>query len=94
MKQFKETFMNIWIIEEDPNMLYDMEEEENYEEKQGLPHDSIEEREHEEVSHEDEVMIFSPPIDEVIQTSIPPAQEEESVVSHFPFQFFDDAFVL
>jgi hypothetical protein len=37
------------------------------------------------VSHEDEVMIFSHRFDEVIQAPIPPAQEEENVVSHFPF---------
>jgi hypothetical protein len=43
------------------------------------------------VSHEDEVLVFAPPFDEVIQASIPPAQEEENVVSHFPFQVFDDA---
>jgi hypothetical protein len=62
-------------------------------EEQELSHDStednkdlIEEREPEEVSHEDEVMVFAPPFDEVIQASIPPAQEEENVVSHFPFQ--------
>jgi hypothetical protein len=42
------------------------------------------------VSHEDEVLV-SPPFDEVIQASTPPTQEEENVVSHFPFQVFDDA---
>jgi hypothetical protein len=37
------------------------------------------------------VLVSAPPFDEVIQASIPPAQEEENVVSHFPFQDFDDA---
>jgi hypothetical protein len=32
----------------------------------------------EEPPHEDEVLVFSPPFDEVIQASIPPAQEEEN----------------
>jgi hypothetical protein len=36
---------------------------------------------------------ISPPFDEVIQASIPPAQEEKNVVSYTPFQVFDvDAF--
>jgi len=43
------------------------------------------------VSHEDEVLMSAPPYDEVIRASIPPAQEEEDLVSHFPFQNFDDA---
>jgi hypothetical protein len=37
------------------------------------------------------VLVFEPPFDEVIQSSIPPAQEEENVVSHFPFQILNDA---
>jgi hypothetical protein len=45
----------------------------------------------EEPPHEDEVLVFAPPFDEVIQASIPPAQEEENVVSYFPFQILDDA---
>jgi hypothetical protein len=32
----------------------------------------------------------APPSDEAIQEPIPPAQEEEDEVSHFPFQVFDD----
>jgi hypothetical protein len=36
--------------------------------------------------HEDEVLVFSPPFDEFIQDSIPPAHEEENAVSYFPFQ--------
>jgi hypothetical protein len=43
------------------------------------------------ICHEDEVMVSAPPFDEVIQASIHPTQEEENVVSHFPFQVFDDA---
>jgi hypothetical protein len=45
----------------------------------------------EEASHEDEVMISAPPFDEVIQAFVTPAQEEENMVSRFPFQDFDDA---
>jgi hypothetical protein len=45
----------------------------------------------EEAPHEDEVFFFSPPFLEVIQDSNPPAQEEENVVSYFPFQILDDA---
>jgi hypothetical protein len=37
------------------------------------------------------VLVSTPPFDEVIQASIPPTHEEENVVSHFPFQDFDDA---
>jgi hypothetical protein len=32
----------------------------------------------------------APPSDEAIRNPIPPAQEEEDEVSHFPFQVFDD----
>jgi hypothetical protein len=45
----------------------------------------------EEAPHEDKVLVFAPPFDKVIQASIPPTQEEDNVVSHFPFQDFDDA---
>jgi hypothetical protein len=31
-----------------------------------------------------------PPSNEAIQETIPPAQEEEDEVSHFPFQVFND----
>jgi hypothetical protein len=43
------------------------------------------------IHEEDETSVFSPPFDEdeVIQTSIPPAHEEENVVSCTPFQVFD-----
>jgi hypothetical protein len=43
------------------------------------------------VSHEDEVLVSTPLFDEVVQAFIPHAQEEENMVSHFPFQDFDDA---
>jgi hypothetical protein len=51
------------------------------EEEEELPHDST----------EDEVLVFAPLFDKVIQASIPPTEEEENVVSRFPFQVFDDA---
>jgi hypothetical protein len=47
--------------------------------------------EDEEAPHEDEVLVFSPPFDEIIKVTIPPAQEKENAVSHLPFQDFDDA---
>jgi hypothetical protein len=38
-------------------------------------------------------LVFSPPLDEVIQASIPPTQEEKNVISYTAFQVFDvDAF--
>jgi hypothetical protein len=40
------------------------------------------------MSNEDEVMIFSLPFDEVIQEFVPPAREEENMVSHFPHRRF------
>jgi hypothetical protein len=80
MEQFGETFMNRWSTEEEPDMLCDMNKKENYEEEQELPHDFaednedlIEEQEPEEVSHEE--LVSAPPLDEVIQASIPPTQE-------------------
>jgi hypothetical protein len=36
-------------------------------------------------------LIFSPLFDEVIQNSIPLAQEKENMVNYNPFQVFDDA---
>jgi hypothetical protein len=35
-------------------------------------------------------MIFSPQFDEGIHAFFHPAQDEENMVSHFPFQVFDD----
>jgi hypothetical protein len=50
----------------------------------------VEVREPEDIKHDDEVLMCAPPSNEAIQEPIPPAQEEEDEVSHFPFQFFDD----
>jgi hypothetical protein len=46
-----------------------------------------------ETHHEDKTFVFSPPVneDEVIQASIPPAHEEENMVSCTSFQVFDVA---
>jgi hypothetical protein len=70
----------------------------SHEEEQEFTHDStkdkedlVEEQELEDVNHEDEVLMCVPPFDEAIQDPIPPTQEEESEVNHFPFQVFDDA---
>jgi hypothetical protein len=52
--------------------------------------DLVEEREPEDIKHDDEVLMCAPPSDEAIPNPIPPAQEEEDEVSHFPFQVFDD----
>ena len=52
--------------------------------------DMVEEREPEDIKHDDEVLMCAPPSDEAIHEPIPPAQEEEDEVSHFPFQVFDD----
>jgi hypothetical protein len=53
----------------------------------------VEDPNHEEAPHEDKTSVFSPLSneDEVIQASIPPAHEEENVVSYTPFQVFDVA---
>jgi hypothetical protein len=78
--------------------LCDMREEEIYEEgyqtlggEQELSHDYTKYNEVLIKERGDEVMVSAPPFDEVIQDFIPPAQEEENVDSHFPFQIFDDA---
>jgi hypothetical protein len=42
------------------------------------------------VNYEDEAPVTPPQSDEALQDPIPPAQDEENEVSHFPFQFFDD----
>jgi hypothetical protein len=52
--------------------------------------DLVEERELEDIKHDDEVLMCAPPSDEAFQDPIPPAQEEENEVNHFPFQVFDD----
>jgi hypothetical protein len=42
------------------------------------------------VNYEDEAPITAPQSDEALQYPVPPAQDEENEVSHFPFQFLDD----
>jgi hypothetical protein len=54
----------------------------------GFTHASTEdtiEREPEDIKQDDEVSICAPPSDEAIHEPIPPTQEEENEVSHFPF---------
>jgi hypothetical protein len=46
----------------------------------------VKEREPGDIKHNDEVSICAPPSDEAIHEPIPPTQEEEYEVSHFPFQ--------
>ena len=53
----------------------------------------VKERGPEDIKHDDEIIMFSPPFDETIQEPIPLAQEEEDEVSHFPFQVFDDTLI-
>ena len=45
----------------------------------------VKEREPGDIKHDDEVSICAPPSDEAIHEPIPPTQEEEDEVSHFPF---------
>jgi hypothetical protein len=52
--------------------------------------DLVKEREPKDIKHDNEVLMCAPPFDEAIEEPIPPAQEEEDKVSHFPFQFFDN----
>ena len=77
-----------------------MNHEENYQEEHEFPCEYVEEEHfdethlvedliHEEDPHEDEASVFAPPFDEVIQASIPPAHEENNVVSYTPFQKFN-----
>jgi len=63
------------------------------EEEQDFSHDSTKYNEYliEEASHEDEVVISSPPFDETIQAFLPPTQQKVNMVSYFPFKYFDDA---
>jgi hypothetical protein len=93
MADFEEIFLDRWSTKEAPNVLCNMKEDETYKGEQDLPHDSTKDSKDfiEEVSHEDEVLVSALPFDEVIQASTLPAQEEENMVSHFPFQDFDDA---
>jgi hypothetical protein len=52
--------------------------------------DLLEEREPEDIKHDDEVLMCAPPSHESIPNAFPPAQEEEDEVSHFHFQIFFD----
>ena len=40
--------------------------------------------------YEDEAPVTAPQSDEALQDPVPPAQDDENKVSHFPFQSFDD----
>jgi hypothetical protein len=52
--------------------------------------DVFEEREPEDIKYNDEVLMCSPPSDEAIPNPIPPIQEEEDEIIHFPFHVFYD----
>jgi hypothetical protein len=52
--------------------------------------DLVEEREPEDIKHDDEVLMCAPPSNEAIPNPFPPTQEEEDEVSQFTFQVFDD----
>jgi hypothetical protein len=80
------------VEERDPNEGF-----QSHEEEKEFTHastedneDLVEEREPEDIKHDDEVLMCAPPSDEAIRDPIPPAQKEEDEVSHFPFQVFDD----
>jgi hypothetical protein len=62
------------------------------EEEQDFSHDSTECSKDitRDVNYEDKAPIIALQSDEALQDPIPPAQDEENEVSHFPFQFFDD----
>jgi len=51
----------------------------------------VEERELKDIKHDDEVLMCTPPSYEAMYDHIPPTQEEENEVNHFPFQIFVDA---
>jgi hypothetical protein len=63
-----------------------------HEEEQDLSHNPIECSEDitRDVNYEDEAPITTPQSYEALQDTVPPAQDEENEVSHFPFPFFDD----
>jgi hypothetical protein len=80
------------IEERDPNEGF-----QSHEEEQEFTHastedneDMVEEREHGDIKHDDEVLMCDPPSGKAIHKAIPPSQEEEDEVSQFPFQVFDD----
>jgi hypothetical protein len=62
------------------------------EEEQDFSHDSTESSKDitRDVNYEDEAPVTTLQSDEALQDPIPPTQDEENEVSHFPFQFFDD----
>jgi hypothetical protein len=62
------------------------------EEEQDFSHDSTEYNKDitRDVNYEDEAPVTAPQSDETLRGPIPPAQDEDNEVSHFPFQFFDD----
>jgi hypothetical protein len=83
----KEQVINQQEVEKsDPNEGF-----QSHEEGQEFSHAStmVEERELEDIKHDDEVLMCVPPSNEAIQNPIFPAQEEGDEVSHFPFQDFD-----
>jgi hypothetical protein len=70
-----------------------IEEVSPQEEEHELPHEYVEcfnDLIHEEDLHEDEVLVSSLPFDEDIQASVPPAHQEENMISYNPFKNFDD----
>jgi hypothetical protein len=62
------------------------------EEEQDFSHDSTECSKDitRDMNYEDEAPIIAPQFDEALQDPVPPTQDEENEVSHFPFQSFDD----
>jgi len=61
------------------------------EEEQDFSHDSTEYNKDitRDVNYEDEAPVAAPQSDEALQDPVPPAQDDENEVSHFPFQSFD-----
>jgi hypothetical protein len=62
------------------------------EEEQDLSHNPIECNKDitRDMNYEDEAPVTAPQSDEALQDPVPPAQDDENEVSHFPFQSFDD----
>jgi hypothetical protein len=79
------------VNHEDDHQIHEHEFPCEYEEEHFDETHHVEDLTHKEAPHEDEALTFSPLFDEVIQASIPPAHEEENMVSYTPFQVFDDA---
>ena len=84
-----------WEQDIDPQEAEERDLDEGYQshdEEQEFTHDFIKEDLDEEHELEEcEIFICASPSDEAIQGHIPPAQDEENEVNHFPFQVFDDA---